>query len=150
MTVFNDRVNLIPVLVGRCRSVRQQHMTNISTAISDLPPEQRAIRAKCFHPTGRFIEFKKEEIEQSIPDRFEKMVRMYPDRLATKTMEDELTYDELNKAANRVARTILDTNGERQNPVALLFEQGTPLIAAILGTLKAGRFMCPWILRSLP
>ena len=81
----HDWVNIIPVLIGGCLSVRQQHMTNISNAISDLPPEQRAIRDKCFHPTGRFVEFKKEEIEQSIPVRFEKMVRKYPDHLAVRT-----------------------------------------------------------------
>jgi hypothetical protein len=39
-----DRVNIIPVLVGGCLSVRQQHMTNISTATlvkieSDLAKE---------------------------------------------------------------------------------------------------------------
>ena len=28
----------------------------------DLPPEQQAIRAKCFHPTGTFVEFNEEEI----------------------------------------------------------------------------------------
>jgi hypothetical protein len=33
----------------------------------NLPEEQRVIRAKCFHPSGIFAEFKKEEIEQSIP-----------------------------------------------------------------------------------
>jgi hypothetical protein len=40
---------------------------------SRLPPEQEAIRAKCFYPTGKFGEFPKEEVEQSIPERFEKM-----------------------------------------------------------------------------
>ena len=47
--------------------------------IAGLPQEQEAIRAKCFHPTGTFIEFKKEEIEQSIPDRFEEQVRRCAD-----------------------------------------------------------------------
>ncbi len=59
-------------------------MTNIFTAIFDLPPEQRAIRGKCFHPTGKFIEFKKEEIEQSIPDRFEKQGRLHPELVTPK------------------------------------------------------------------
>ncbi len=61
----SDRVNIIPVLVGGCLSVRQEHMTNIFTAISDLPPEQRAIRDKCFHPPASFIEFNKEVVPQS-------------------------------------------------------------------------------------
>ena len=80
----SDRVNIIPVLVGGCLSVRQQHMTNISTAISGLPPEQRAIGDKCLDPTGRFVEFKKEEIEQSIPDRFEKQGRLHPELVTPK------------------------------------------------------------------
>jgi len=118
-------------------------MTNISTAISDLPPEQRAIRAKCFHPTGRFVEFKKEEIEQSIPDRFEQQVRKNGNRLAVKSQNHQFMYDELNKAANRVARTILNHSGEEPVPVALLFEQDTSLIAALLGALKSGNFYVP-------
>ena len=86
--------NFIPVLIGGCLSVCQQQMANISTPISDLPPEQQAIRDKCFHPTGGFIEFKKEEIEQSIPDRFEKIVRLYPEQIAVKTDSHVVTYAE--------------------------------------------------------
>ena len=72
-----------------------------------VPPEQQAIRAKCFHPTGDFIELQPEEIEQSVAQRFEKIVGRYPDRLALKTSTCELTYRQLNGAANRVARAIL-------------------------------------------
>jgi hypothetical protein len=39
-----------------------------------LPPQQDAIQAKCFHPTGRFVEFTKDEVDQSIPGRFEQIV----------------------------------------------------------------------------
>lgn len=42
-----------------------------------LPPEQEGIRAKCFHPTGKFVEFPK-EVEQSIPERFERIVKLLP------------------------------------------------------------------------
>ncbi len=114
-------------------------MTNISTPISDLPPEQQAIRARCFHPTGRFIEFKKEEIEQSIPDRFEQMVRMYPDRLAVKTRHNAITYTELNQQANRIAHAILTFCGQDEEPVALLLQEGIAVVAALLGVLKAGK-----------
>jgi len=50
-----------------------------------LPPEQESIRAKCVHPTRQFIDFKKAEIEKSIPDRFEEQVDKYRSRLAIKT-----------------------------------------------------------------
>jgi amino acid adenylation domain-containing protein len=105
--------------------------------------EQKAIRAKCFHPSGQFVGFKREEIEQSIPDRFELMVRLYPDRLAVKTSSHALTYDALNKAANRVARAIQAHCGEGQEQVALLLEHDAPVIAAMIGVLKAGKVYVP-------
>jgi amino acid adenylation domain-containing protein len=108
-----------------------------------LPPEQQAIRAKCFHPTGDFTELQPEEIEQSAPERFEKIVGRYPDRLALKTRTCELSYRQLNAAANRVARAILATRGEKSEPVALMFEQGAPAIIAILAVLKTGKFYVP-------
>ncbi len=112
----------------------------MSRPFSCLPPEQQAIRDKCFHPTGTFVEFTKEEVEQSIPERFEKIVRQYPDRLAVKAGSRSLSYEALNQAANRVARAILRKCGQRKEPVALLFEHGIDAIVAILGTLKAGKF----------
>jgi acyl carrier protein len=82
-------------------------MNDVPRHITDLPPEQRAIRAKCFHPSGDFVEFKKEEIEQSIPERFEKIVRVFPDHMAVKSKNQTLTYGQLNKAANQVANAVL-------------------------------------------
>ena len=73
-----------------------------------LPAEQESIRAKCFHPRGAFVEFPDEDVETSIPVRFEKIVRAQPDHSAIKTPEYELTYDELNSAANRVAHKLID------------------------------------------
>jgi amino acid adenylation domain-containing protein len=115
-------------------------MSDYLSPASNLPPEQEAIRAKCFHPSGTFIEFPKEEIEQSIPERFEKIVRFYPDRLAVRTKSRALTYDELNKAANRLARAIITQRGQGQEPVALCLRDGVQLITAHLAVLKAGKF----------
>ena len=56
-----------------------------------LPAEQQAIRDKCFHPSGTFVEFAKEEIEQSIPERFEKIVARFPDHIAVKSKNQTLT-----------------------------------------------------------
>ena len=72
-----------------------------------LPPEQQAIRAKCFHPSGTFVEFPIEDVETSIPARFEKVANIFPNRVAVKSLDKKLTYSELNKAANRLARSIL-------------------------------------------
>jgi amino acid adenylation domain-containing protein len=96
-----------------------------------------------------FVEFKKEDIERSIPDRFERQVRQYPLRLAVKDRGKSLTYDELNRAANRVAHAILAQDCKSDEPVALLFKQGMSLVAASLGVLKAGKAYVP-VDHSLP
>jgi amino acid adenylation domain-containing protein len=101
------------------------------------------IRGDQVRPTNSLNEFQKEEIEQSISDRYEKIVRLNPNRLAVKTRNITLSYLELNQIANRVARTILSLRGEGQEPVALLLDHDAPIIAAILGTLKAGKICVP-------
>ncbi len=50
-----------------------------------------------------------------------------------------LTYDELNRTANRLARAIIDRQGEGNEPVAIFLEHGGPVIPAMLGILKAGK-----------
>lgn len=91
-------------------------------------------------PTNPFPEFDKEETEQSIPDRFEQQVKRFSERIAIKSSSCQISYSELNKSANRIAHTLIAQCDETETPVALLMEQGSPQIAAILGGLKAGRF----------
>jgi Non-ribosomal peptide synthetase modules and related proteins len=113
-------------------------MIDSSDAVANFPPEQRAIRARCFAPAGTFIEFKLDEINQSVSARFEQQVAQYPGRIAVRSTTRTFTYDELNRAANRVARAILDRSDVVRQPVAVLFEHGAPFVAASLGVLKAG------------
>jgi len=87
------------------------------------------IRDKCFHPSGTFVEFSKEEFEQSIPERFEKIAC----QLAIKVGNTFLTYEELNEEANRIAHPILNSVGEGH---------GAPIVTAILGALKPVKYTC--------
>jgi non-ribosomal peptide synthetase component F len=107
--------------------------------VSNLPPEQEAIRARCFHPTGTFAEFTKADVEQSIPERFENIARQSPERVAVNESNRVVTYAELNKAANGLARAILARRSAGNEPVGIFLEFGAPLIIAILGILKAGK-----------
>lgn len=118
-------------------------MQTSSSDITGLPSQQQALRTRCFHPRGTFVEFNQEEIEQSVPDRFEDQVCKHSRRVAIKTKDNELTYDDLNKAANRIAHAILAERGERQEQVAILCHQGAVAIAATLGVLKAGKTYVP-------
>jgi amino acid adenylation domain-containing protein len=101
------------------------------------------IRAKCFHPNGTFIEFPEDEIEHSIPERFEKIARRFPDRTAVESRRHRLTYRDLNQAANRTAHAVLSTCGDKNRSIAVLMEHDAPVIGAILGALKAGKFYVP-------
>src|SRR6266508_3721489 len=115
-------------------------VSDLSKHVLGPSPKQLAIQAKCLHPSATFVEFSEEEIEQSIPERFEKMVKLYPERIAIKTRDRAVTYDTLNKAANRIGRAILEEIGPGSEPIALLLGNGIDLIAALLGVLKAGKF----------
>jgi amino acid adenylation domain-containing protein len=104
-----------------------------------LAEPQGALRARCFHPTGTFVAFPQADIAQSIVARFEQQVCTFPERLAVKTREQQLTYRALNQAANDVAHALLEQCGAGQEPIALLFPKSVPLVVALLGVLKAGK-----------
>ena len=90
--------------------MEEARLNALSTDRHGLPAEQGTIRNRCFHPTGTFIEFQEAAVEQSITSRFEEQVRKYPDRLAVKTRNHQVTYDDSNRSANRVANQLLAGN----------------------------------------
>lgn len=83
--------------------------------------EHKAAQARCFHPTGKFVEFSKDDVEQSIPKLFESRINRYLNCIAIKTVDREMTYDELNRKANVIARVLLDQFSEGENSIALMF-----------------------------
>ena len=105
--------------------------------------QQEIIQNKLRHPAGSFQRFEKNEIEQSIPERFEKQVEKYSDRIAISDGERKITYEQFNKDANRIARSILELRGGNSEPIALLLEHGFHSIVGIYGVLKAGKFYIP-------
>lgn len=100
-----------------------------------------APRFPLFRPS--FARFERAELDQSIPGRFERQVDAGPDRLAVKCGPDAMTYGALDRAANRVALALQSLSGNQCPGVVLLIEQGAPLVAAILGVLKAGGAYIP-------
>jgi amino acid adenylation domain-containing protein len=118
-----------------------------SAAVERSPYER--LEGRGLASANVFIKFKREEVEQSIQQRFEQQVAKYPERIAVKTKHCSLTYKALNQAANRIARVILARGGEEEKPVALLLSNDAPMIAALLGVLKAGK-ICVALDPSLP
>jgi amino acid adenylation domain-containing protein len=82
--------------------------------------------------------------------KFEETFAQYPENVAVKTDQKELTYTRLNVAANRVASTINQweyehLDGKRGSclTIALLLEPGVEMVASILGVLKANKLYVP-------
>lgn len=100
-------------------------------------------RRNLVSPTNSFIEFRKQDIEQSISARFVEQVRKYPQNIAVKTKNYQWTYQELDHQSNCIAKELLKYSASQGERIALLFEHDAPMIAAILGVLKAGKIYIP-------
>jgi amino acid adenylation domain-containing protein len=75
----------------------------------------------------------------TIAGRFVEIAARFPQRLAVSVPGNQWTYAELDARSSAFARRILAFGGNPADPVALFMDHGAPLIAAILGVLKAGR-----------
>ncbi len=131
------------------QTLLQGIVANPDQRLSDLPlltddeRRQLSTRHNLVRSTEPFVEFEKEAIEQSIADRFEEQVKKFPDHVAVKTRRHQWTYNELNRAANQIAQTILQACRPGEQRIGLLFEHDAPMIAGILGVLKAGKTYVP-------
>lgn len=103
---------------------------------NDVSPTRQRLQ-----PSAAFVPFLREDIDQSIPARFEQLVRRQPECLAVQTAQHSWSYERLNREANRLAHAIINCVGGGRAAMIVLMEQGAPLIAAYLGVLKAGKIL---------
>ena len=76
---------------------------------------------------------------ESVPGCFAQTVARYANRIAVSAPAEEWTYQELDRRSDLIAFEVISRLGENSEPVALLMEHDAPLIAVILGVLKAGK-----------
>ena len=74
---------------------------------------------------------------------FEAQVEKTPDNLALACGAATLTYAELNRRANRLARVLLDNGAAPEVRIAVLAERGLDLATAIVAVFKAGAVYVP-------
>jgi amino acid adenylation domain-containing protein len=94
-------------------------------------------------PVRTFSEFPRAEIDQALGERFRRQVLRAPAQIAVKTKRHCWTYEQLNHRAEAVASALLKTCGDGEEQVALLFPHDAPMIAAMLGSLAAGKAYVP-------
>ncbi|HEY1359206.1 MAG TPA: condensation domain-containing protein [Thermoleophilaceae bacterium] len=78
------------------------------------------------------------DTESSISELFERQVALRPAKTAIAGTDWQPSYAELDAAAGGIARRVRERAGRTGEPVALLLRHDAPLIAALLGVLKAG------------
>jgi amino acid adenylation domain-containing protein len=77
--------------------------------------------------------------QDSLPGAFERATDMHRLHPAIGSGVWRPTYGELNETANRLAHALLRRGGAAGDRVAILMQHDAPMIAAVLGALKAGR-----------
>jgi amino acid adenylation domain-containing protein len=101
-----------------------------------------AARSGLYAPKA-FVEFLVTECDQPIHRRFERQVKRCPDAPAVRLSSADVSYAELNIAANRAAHLLLAAAPADTRPIALMLDQGYESILWTLAILKAGRCYAP-------
>ncbi|MFI7322850.1 amino acid adenylation domain-containing protein [Streptomyces venezuelae] len=81
--------------------------------------------------------------ELSVPAVFEQRVRAAPHTVALVAGAERLTYDELDRRANRLARALVDRGAAPGERVALCLRRTPDLVVSILAVLKTGAAYVP-------
>ena len=74
---------------------------------------------------------------------FENIVSENPQKTILYGEDGELTYDELNKKANRIANALIKRGVAIEDRIMFMMRRNTDLIAAVLGIVKAGAAFIP-------
>jgi amino acid adenylation domain-containing protein len=91
---------------------------------------------------GACIDMTKSQV-LSISKLFELQVERSPDEIALEYYDQRLTYAELNRRANQLARFLLERGVAQQACIALCMERSVEMIVSVLGILKAGAAYLP-------
>lgn len=80
---------------------------------------------------------------QPVPELIEKQVMLHPEREAISFRDISITYDELNKDANKIARYLQKKGVKKNSLVALIMDRSPLLIKTIFGIWKLGAAYIP-------
>ncbi|WP_353612721.1 amino acid adenylation domain-containing protein [Streptomyces sp. NRRL S-495] len=111
--------------------------------LSDL---DRPVREVALEPVdGPLLSGPRREFDLTRPlhSPVERWAAERPDATAVVGPDGALTYGQLDRRAHRLAHRLLAAGAEPHDPVAVLADRRTPLVVALLATLKAGATYLP-------
>ncbi|RQO54942.1 non-ribosomal peptide synthetase [Pseudomonas sp. KBW05] len=82
-------------------------------------------------------------LESSYIELFEAQVAANPQRVAASCLDQQWTYDELNRRSNGLGHALIEAGVGLDQPVALLGERNLDLLGMIIGSFKAGAGYLP-------
>ncbi|CAN2981489.1 MULTISPECIES: non-ribosomal peptide synthetase [Pseudomonas] len=82
-------------------------------------------------------------LERSYIELFEEQVAQHPQRIAASCLDQQWSYDELNRRSNGLGHALIAAGVGLDQPVALLAERGLDLLGMIIGSFKAGAGYLP-------
>jgi amino acid adenylation domain-containing protein len=154
VTELNDQLNLefeyctalfkeatIVRLARHFVNVLRQMAANAAAPLGEIdlltPEERRQI----------LVDFNHTEAEcapgQTIQELFEAQVAQTPEHIALVSEEQQLTYRELNRKANQLARLLRARGVKPESGVAILMERSVAMVVALIAVLKAGGSFLP-------
>jgi amino acid adenylation domain-containing protein/non-ribosomal peptide synthase protein (TIGR01720 family) len=81
--------------------------------------------------------------EATVTSLFGNSVEQFPNRTALRCGEEELSYAELNQAANRLANNLIERGVTEHDRIAVWLPRDVRMVIAILGIQKAGAIFVP-------
>ncbi|WP_438868773.1 non-ribosomal peptide synthetase [Pseudomonas sp. L1(2025)] len=82
-------------------------------------------------------------LERSYIELFEAQVAQHPQRIAASCLDQQWTYDTLNRRSNGLGYALIEAGLGLDQPVALLAERNLDLLGMIIGSFKAGAGYLP-------
>ena len=125
----DNYINLVSELVSDCER-----------PVSSVPIITDEDKQKVLSFTATFSPYPH---DATIAQLFEEQVRLNPHKTVVVNKEESLTYDQMNRRANRLAGRLKEEGIGRNNGVGLLLDKSIDLIVGILGILKAGGAYLP-------
>lgn len=128
-------------MIGHLRALLEALITRPEARLGDLPMLDREERTRLL--SSGIGETDQPRDDRSFALRFEAQVRRSPQAVAVRCDDRSLTYDVLNRRANRLAHRLRADGIGPDAVVAVLDERGSDLLTMILGCFKAGAAYLP-------
>ncbi|MGM9951360.1 MAG: amino acid adenylation domain-containing protein, partial [Lysinibacillus sp.] len=132
------QADTISTLMQRYVMILEQLFSNPAlSALSVMTEQEREKVLVAWNPKGHVSE------QKTIAAQFEHMAEKYPDRIAVSDENEKISYGDLNKKANQLARMLLEKGVTTDSFIALLLPRSADMIVSILAVLKTGAAYVP-------